>query len=198
MVDAYYSDQGEPYDYYEWDELNEIYYDVDWRLPEKITISKCPPRTSRDIWFLDIAKRCAQQSTCLRRKFGAVIVNDRGHIIATGYNGSPVKMPECQVCWRETHNIPSGEMYERCCSVHSEQNALLQAGRDAYRSIMYIDGIDAKTGEHADAKPCLLCVKMMINSGIYEFKIRDETGTLYTYRPEYWYSIREKEMMRHE
>lgn len=50
---------------------------------------------SRDEWALELAKLCAQRSTCLRRAVGCVLVNARGHVLATGYNGVASGMPHC-------------------------------------------------------------------------------------------------------
>jgi len=78
-------------------------------------------RTNRHQYFLDLAQRCANQGTCLRRNFGAIIVDEFNTIVSTGYTGSPEKQMDCTElnrCWRKDHNIPSGSNYERCRSVH--------------------------------------------------------------------------------
>jgi dCMP deaminase len=134
-------------------------------------------RTSRDIYFLDIAHRCAQQGTCLRRNFGAVLVDQSGTIISTGYSGAPRGVLDCtkrKTCWREVNNIPSGQNYERCFSVHAEQNALIQAGKKARGGTMYISGFDVKTGEYERAMPCFLCAKMILNAEISRVVIQTE------------------------
>ena len=50
--------------------------------------SKENGRRSKDNYYLDIAETVSERSTCLRRRFGAIIVkNDT--IVSTGYNSAP-------------------------------------------------------------------------------------------------------------
>jgi len=134
-------------------------------------------RTDKHTYFLDLALRCAKQSTCLRRGFGAVIVDDKGTIISTGYNGAPKGIMHCKTCWREDNNIPSGSNYEKCLSVHAEQNALIQAGKKARGCTMYLTGIDMKTAEEVYIMPCFLCAKMILNAEIECVVMRNELPT---------------------
>ena len=107
-------------------------------------------RISKTDYYLNIAREVAQRSTCLRRKYGAVIVKDE-QIISTGYNGAPRGEANCYdvgVCERERLLVKAGERYELCKSVHAEQNACLHAGRSkAMGGTMYTIGIDVKTGK---------------------------------------------------
>jgi len=129
-------------------------------------------RISKEQWFLKVAFDCALRSTCLRRKYGAIIVDENGYIISTGYNGAPRGVTDChdlKSCWRETHNIPSGENYEKCMSVHAEMNALLQSGKFAKGGVMYIAGYDVKSkNTPSNMMPCSLCTKLLINSQVKE------------------------------
>ena len=148
-------------------------------------------RTSKDEYFLDIAKRCAQQGTCLRRNFGSVIVDPKTNtIVSTGYTGAAVGEPHCKTCWREDNNIPSGSNYEKCRSIHSEQNAMIQAGKKAKGCVLYLTGIDMKTGNESDILPCFLCAKMLMNSGITHIIQRNKRYTVKEI-----YDIREKEAL---
>jgi hypothetical protein len=52
-------------------------------------------RTNRHQYFLDLALRCAHQGTCLRRNFGAIIVDEFNTIVSTGYTGAPRKQTDC-------------------------------------------------------------------------------------------------------
>ncbi len=107
-------------------------------------------RTNRHQYFLDLAIRCAHQGTCLRRNFGAIIVDEYNTIVSTGYTGAPRKQMDCtelNTCWRKDHNIPSGSNYERCRSVHAEMNALLQAGKNSRGCTLYLAGFDVETDE---------------------------------------------------
>jgi len=147
-------------------------------------------RTNKDRYFLDIAKRCAMQGTCLRRCFGAVIVDEHDTIISTGYNGAPRGISHCKTCWREENNIPSGTNYEKCRSVHAEQNAIIQAGKKARNSTMYLVGIDRKTELEICVPPCYLCAKMILNAEIKSVVMR-KNGSLVSLSPQVAYRDRE-------
>ena len=89
-------------------------------------------RRSKENYYLDIADAAQERSTCLRRRFGAIIVRT-DVIISTGYNGSPRGRQNCTdigSCYREKLKIPRGERYELCRSVHSEANAIIAAARE--------------------------------------------------------------------
>ena len=88
-------------------------------------------RTSKDHYYLGIAKEVASRSTCWRRAIGAIIVRD-DQIISTGYVGAPRKTKdslEHGFCLRDKLGIPHGQRYELCRSVHAEQNAIINAAR---------------------------------------------------------------------
>ena len=129
-------------------------------------------RISKDEWFLKLALDCAHRSTCLQRKYGAVIVDKDGYVISTGYNGAPRGVVDClkiSSCWRKISNIPSGKNYEKCMSVHAEMNALLQAGKNAKGGVMYLAGYDVELKNlPINMIPCALCTKLLINSQIKE------------------------------
>jgi len=126
-------------------------------------------RISKDGYYLGIAKAVAQRSTCLRRKYGCVIVKN-DEIISTGYNGSSRGEPNCcdvGECWREVNGIPHGEQYEKCVAVHAEQNAIISAERsDLIGSVAYLVGIDSRTEKEIRAAPCLICERMLRNAGV--------------------------------
>ena len=128
-------------------------------------------------YYLDIAESVLERSTCIRRCFGAVIVKN-DEIISTGYNGAPRGRKNCSdlgYCMREKLNIPRGERYELCRSVHGEENAIISASRrDLIDSILYLVGKDYNTGEYVkDARPCAMCKKTIINAGIKKIVIRN-------------------------
>ena len=86
-------------------------------------------RVSKENYYLDIAQTVAERSTCLRRCYGAIIVKD-DTIVSTGYNGAPRGRKNCSdlgYCMREKLQIPRGERYEMCRSLHSEANAIISA-----------------------------------------------------------------------
>lgn len=133
-------------------------------------------RTSKQNYYLDIADSVLERSTCLRRKYGAIIVRN-DEIISTGYNGAPRGRKNCSdlgCCTRESLHIPSGERYELCRSVHAEANAIISASRrDMMGATIYLVGRDAQTNELLqDANSCSMCKRLIINSGIDSIVIR--------------------------
>lgn len=124
-------------------------------------------RVSTNEYYLMIAKAVASRSTCLRRQYGAIIVN-RGEIIATGYNGSirgGVNCCDINHCPRLNAPHNSGD-YSECRAVHAEQNALLSAARrDMIGGTLYLFGIE-NDNDIDDAMPCPVCMKMIHNAGI--------------------------------
>ena len=135
------------------------------------------PRKDKINYYLDIAQTVAQRSTCLRRKYGAIIVKN-DEVISTGYNGAPRGCLNCTDignCKREELNIPSGERYELCRSVHAEQNAIISAARkDMVDATLYLAGIDAKTGKILPvSEPCSMCKRFILNSGITQVIMRN-------------------------
>lgn len=124
-------------------------------------------RPSKDQYYLGIAEAVAKRSTCIRRQYGAVIVNN-DVIVSTGYNGAPRTATNCcdiGACWREEHNIPHGERYEMCQAIHAEMNAIINANRaDMIGATLYLVGLEA--GKQIEAKPCLLCDKLIRNAQI--------------------------------
>ena len=134
-------------------------------------------RTDKKNYYLDIAETVLERGTCLRRNFGAIIVNN-DQIVSTGYTGAPRGRKNCidiGVCVREKNNIPRGERYELCRSVHAEANAIIHASRDAMLgATLYLVGKDAKTGEYVEnASACSMCKRMIINAGIKKIIIRN-------------------------
>lgn len=123
-------------------------------------------------FFLNSCKASATESTCLRRRFGAIIVNPETRaVLYQGYNGAPMGREDClckEWCLRKELNVHPGQRYELCCSVHAEQNALLKAGFNGANGMhMYLYGEEVETGIPVTAPlPCFLCTKMILNSGI--------------------------------
>jgi dCMP deaminase len=127
-------------------------------------------RTDKINYYLDIADAVQGRSTCLRRKYGAIIVRN-DEILATGYNGAPRGRKNCSdlnYCAREALKIPSGQRYELCRSVHAEANAIISAARrDTIGGTMYLVGRDARTGQLlTDTTSCAMCRRLIINAGI--------------------------------
>lgn len=134
-------------------------------------------RRDKTNYYLDIAETVLERGTCLRRNYGAVIVkNDQ--IIATGYAGAPRGRANCidlGYCMRDKLEIPRGERYEMCRSVHAEQNAIISASREEMLgATLYLAGKSYATGEYIEnAEPCSLCKRFIINAGIKTVVIRN-------------------------
>ena len=124
-------------------------------------------RVSWDEYFMEIAEIVKTRSTCMRRQIGAVIVKDN-RIITTGYNGAPSGCRHCTEigsCYRQEHNIPSGERHELCRALHAEQNAIIQAARIGNTT----DGATI----YVTNQPRVICAKMCINAGIKRIVYKD-------------------------
>lgn len=140
-------------------------------------------RRDKENYYLDIAETVLSRGTCLRRNFGAIIVKNDS-IISTGYTGAPRGRKNCSdlgFCMRQKLNIPRGERYELCRSVHAEANSIIAAARkDTLGSTMYLVGRDKDTGELVpDANSCSMCKRLIINAGISRLVIRN-TADSYT------------------
>ncbi len=128
-------------------------------------------------YYLDLAEMVSQRSTCLRKRYGAVIVKN-DEVISTGYNGAPRGRANCTDlgrCIREEMKIPRGERYELCRSVHAEQNAVISASRgELLGSSMYMVGVEASDGSYvANSSSCPMCKRVLINAGIKDIFVRD-------------------------
>ncbi len=133
-------------------------------------------RISKENYYLDIAETVLERATCLRRVYGAIIVKN-DEIISTGYNGAPRGRKNCVdmgFCTREAMQVPRGQRYELCRSVHAEANAIISAARrDTVGSTLYLVGRDAQTKALlGDATSCAMCRRLVINSGIRRVVIR--------------------------
>ena len=141
-------------------------------------------------YYLDIAESVSERSTCLRRRFGCVIVNN-DEIVSTGYNGAPRGRKNCTElgeCYREKLSVPRGERYELCRSVHAEQNAIISASRkETIGADLYMVGINAKTGEvEPNSSSCMMCKRVAINAGINRVIVREPNNEYTIYNVEDW------------
>ena len=135
------------------------------------------PRIDKTNYYLDIAQTVSERSTCLRRHYGAIIVQN-DEIVSTGYNGAPRGRKNCidlGYCTREAMNIPSGERYELCRSVHAEANAIISAARrDTLGATLYMVCVAPETGALIPGSTsCSMCRRLIINAGIRRVVIRD-------------------------
>jgi dCMP deaminase len=143
-------------------------------------------RPSKFEHYLNRAKTAAERSTCLRRKIGAIIIKNDTEI-SSGYVGSPRNTENCidrRECIRIELGIPSGQRYELCRSVHAEQNAIVNAARSGISILdgeLYISSEKINLGYSQNRNtsvkiygPCLICKKLIINSGISKVHMREE------------------------
>lgn len=133
-------------------------------------------RVDKENYYLNIAETVLERSTCLRRNYGAIIVQD-DEVIATGYNGAPRGRKNCidlGRCTREELQIPSGQRYELCRSVHAEANAIISAARsEMMGATLYLVGRNAQTGALlTDTTCCSMCRRQVINAGIKKVVVR--------------------------
>lgn len=128
-------------------------------------------------YYLDLAEVTLERGTCIRRNYGAVIMNN-DEIVSTGYVGAPRGRANCNelgYCIREKMNVPRGERYELCRSIHAEQNAIISAERrKMINSTLFLCGKKYTDGSYiTNSNPCGLCKRMIINAGIKDIYIRD-------------------------
>ncbi|VVT56160.1 uncharacterized protein SAPINGB_P004870 [Magnusiomyces paraingens] len=117
-------------------------------------------RPSWDLYFMRLAGLAALRSNCMKRRVGCVIVREN-RVIATGYNGTPRGLPNCNEggCTRCNGGGVSGSNLDSCLCLHAEENALLEAGRDRVGSTSVI---------YCNTAPCLTCSIKIVQSGIKE------------------------------
>lgn len=147
-------------------------------------------RRDKDNYYLDIAESVAQRSTCFRKRYGAVIVKN-DEIISTGYVGAPRGRKNCtdlNYCVRNKLNVPRGERYELCRSVHAEANAIISASRDKMiGSTLYLVGREVMDNSYvSNAMCCSMCKRMVINAGIEKVIIRDDATSFRMIHVDEW------------
>ncbi|KAF8314473.1 deoxycytidylate deaminase [Clavulina sp. PMI_390] len=133
-------------------------------------------RPGWDTYFMTLANLASLRSNCMKRRVGAIIVRNR-RIIATGYNGTPRNLTNCNEggCPRCNGggNVASGD---ECLCLHAEENALLEAGRERV-------GLDSVL--YCNTCPCLKCSIKIVQSGVREvvynlaYKMDDATARVF-------------------
>lgn len=136
-------------------------------------------RISKTDTYLNCAESFAYRSTCIKRKYGAVIVKDDA-VLSTGYNGSPRGFEDCcdiGKCPRIEQNLHQGEGYGICRAIHAEANALLNCSREqTLGADLYLSGVNPDDCSVHKAKPCPLCARMIIQAGINNVILRTGSG----------------------
>lgn len=140
-------------------------------------------------YYLDIAETVLERGTCLRRNYGAVIVKN-DEIVSTGYTGSPRGKKNCcdtGKCKRQELNVPRGQRYELCKSVHAEANAIISApGQDMIGAILYLVGKETDGNYVKGTEPCLICNRLIINAGIEKVIARTDKEKFNVYEVKEW------------
>lgn len=156
-----------------------------------------PQRMSKDEYYLGIAEAVSKRSNCLRLHYGSVIVNN-DRIISTGYNGAPRKVKSCMErgeCYRIKNNIPHFSSYDKCFSVHSEQNALIHGNyEDMIGGTLYLVGIkpDGTYNENTDC--CDICKRMIRNAQISRVVMATGPNTYKIAYPQTdWFQFKDEE-----
>lgn len=147
-------------------------------------------RIDKENYYLDIAETVLERGTCLRRNYGAIIVNN-DQIVSTGYVGAPRGRKNCidlGSCVREKMNIRRGTRYELCRSVHAEANAIIHAPREQMiGATMYLVGKEHDSGDYVEnANSCAMCKRLIINAGIKRVVVRNSRNTFTAIYVEDW------------
>lgn len=136
-------------------------------------------RVSKIDTYLNCAEVFAYRSTCMKRKYGAIIVKD-DVVISTGYNGAPRGFENCcdlGICPRMDRNMYQGKGYEICRAIHAEENALLNCSRQqTIGADLYLVGVNPEDNSIHEAKPCPLCARKIIQAGINHVYLRVGAG----------------------
>ena len=136
-------------------------------------------RISKIDTYLNCAETFAYRSTCIKRKYGAVIVKD-DVVISTGYNGSPRGFENCcdlGECPRMKLDMHQGEGYGMCRAIHAEANALLNCSRQqTIDADLYLTSINPADNSIHEAKPCPICARTIIQAGIRKVYLRVGEG----------------------
>lgn len=147
-------------------------------------------RIDKTNYYLDIAETVSERSTCLRKKYGSIIVN-HDQIIATGYSGAPRGRINCSdlgYCTKKKL-MPDTRHggYDACRSVHAEQNAIICSSREEMMgATLYLVGVRENNEYEEGAAPCLMCRKLIINSGISQVIVRETKETYKIFDVEEW------------
>jgi len=131
-------------------------------------------RPGWDTYFMQLASLASRRSNCMKRRVGAILVRNK-RILATGYNGTPRGLTNCNQggCTRCNN---ASETSDECVCLHAEENALLEAGRERVGdgAVLY-----------CNTCPCLKCTIKIIQTGIKEvvynlsYKVDDASATLF-------------------
>ncbi|KAI0001704.1 cytidine deaminase-like protein [Russula vinacea] len=129
-------------------------------------------RPSWDSYFMTLASLASMRSNCMKRRVGAILVQNK-RIVATGYNGTPLGLKNCNEggCTR----CNDLEARESCLCLHAEENVLLEAGRER------VSGATL----YCNTCPCLTCTVKIVQTGVTEvvynlsYKVDDASAKIF-------------------
>ena len=110
--------------------------------------------------YMRMAEELAKRSTCVRLQVGTVVTDALlQNVLAIGYNGNARGLPnKCDT------SVPG-----QCGCIHSEVNALVKAPGSTRDKVVFVTN-----------SPCVMCAKLMINSGVthvfFRRAYRDPSG----------------------
>lgn len=164
-------------------------HDMILKYKETVYPDEVVTRRDKTNYYLDIADVVSGRGTCLRRNYGAVIVSN-DEVISTGYVGAPRGRENCiniGTCIRQKLQIPRGEQYEKCRSVHAEANAIISAERQKMIGAdLYLSGKEIN-GEYVEnACCCSMCKRLVINAGIKSVFVRNTADSYTKYDVDDW------------
>ena len=123
-------------------------------------------RPTKDQWFMEIAEVTAKRATCARRQVGCVIVDARGYILSTGYNGLPAGFEHCIDNPCSGAHFPSGQGLDLCQSLHAEQNAIARLKEPFSADTMYVT-----------TAPCMSCTKLALATSVQRIIFKSDYPT---------------------
>jgi len=111
-------------------------------------------RPDWDTYFMNMVEVVASRGSCLRRKVGAIVVDHRNVVLATGYNGKAAGIPNCEDSPCEGATAPSGTSLDKCEAIHAECQCLIYCADTTRIHTLYVS-----------CSPCINCVKMFLQTG---------------------------------
>jgi dCMP deaminase len=124
--------------------------------------------TKKDIQYMKMCIAISEIfSTCAKRKYASVLVDDNGHVVGMGYNGGPSGFVHCEDggCPRLAEESPGGSIYDNCIAVHAEANAIIHSDYSSNYKKIYVNG-----------PPCFSCAKLIANSTITDVYYKSDSS----------------------
>lgn len=112
--------------------------------------------------FMNVAVEFSDLSHCVSHQVGAVAVKD-SRIIATGINGTPKGMKNCDdvfISWpiEDTHSREEHYVWSSAHEIHAEMNIIIFCAKNGIE----LDG----TTIYSTVQPCQYCMKNLLQTGI--------------------------------